>query len=143
MIKVYRKLANSSRQTANGQKEDMSFRFREFRVYQSAQIWIKNIFIVTVLIRNQKYFELSSQIERAAISVILNIAEGSDHGSDKDFNRFLDISLGSLNEVIAGLDIACESKLISLESLNTILIESEKLAKQLGAFKKALKSCKP
>lgn len=121
----------------------MSFRFREFRVYQDAQVWIKNIFKLTIIIRNQKYFELSSQVERAALSVILNIAEGSDRGSDKDFNRFLDISLGSLNEVIAGLDIATKSDLITLENFENILIESEKMAKQLGAFKNALKSCKP
>lgn len=70
--------------------------------------------------------------------MIMNIAEGSDRGSDKDFNRFLDISLGSLNEVIAGLDIALDQKLITIGQFNEILVNSESLAKQLGTFKKAL-----
>ena len=121
----------------------MSFRFRNFRVYQDAKIWIKYIFRLTFKIKRLRYFELASQTERAAISVILNIAEGSDRGSDKDFNRFLDISLGSLNEVIAGLDIALELNLITAKEFEESLIKSENLAKQLGAFKKALKSCKP
>ena len=118
----------------------MSFRFREFRVYKDAKIWIGQIFKLTSQIRSKRQFELASQIERAAISVILNIAEGSDRGSDKDFNRFLDISLGSLNEVIAGLDIVLDQKFITSIQFNEILNNSEILARQLGAFKKALKS---
>lgn len=117
----------------------MSFRFREFRVYQNSLSWIETIFKLTHTIQNQRYFELSNQIERAAISVILNIAEGSDRGTDKDFNRFLGISLGSLNEVIAALDIANKSKLIPVKDFELVLVESENLAKQLGSFKKALK----
>lgn len=69
----------------------------------------------------------------------MNIAEGSDRGSDKDFSRFLDISLGSLNEVIAGLDIALEENTIGKFEFNNIINKSESLAKQLGAFKNALK----
>lgn len=117
----------------------MSFRFRNFKVYEDAQDWIKTIFLLSFKIRKAKYFELTSQIQRAAISVVMNIAEGSDRGSDKDFNRFLDISLGSLNEVIAGLDIALRFSLISPKEFNDILSLSESLAKQLGGFKKHLK----
>lgn len=116
----------------------MSFRFREFRVYQEAKLWATMVFKLTAQIRRAKWFELSCQVERAAVSVILNIAEGSDRGSDKDFKRFLDISLGSLNEVIAGLDIALDLKLITDNQFNEILHYSENLAKQLGAFKKTL-----
>lgn len=116
----------------------MSFRFREFRVYKDAKLWMIQITKITFQIKKAKCFELACQIERAAISVIMNIAEGSDRGSDKDFNRFLDIALGSLNEVIAGLDIALTQKLITNIQFNEILDSSESLAKQLGAFKKAL-----
>ena len=69
----------------------------------------------------------------------MNIAERSDRGSDKDFNRFLDISLGSLNEAVAGLDIALSFSTISQNQFGDILLLSEQLAKQLGGFKKYLK----
>jgi four helix bundle protein len=119
----------------------MSFRFRKFKVYDDAQDWLKIIFQLTLGLKRAKMFELSNQIDRAGISVILNIAEGSDRGSDRELNRFLDISLGSLNEVIAGLDIARRSKFISDAEFDGALVESEKLAKQLGGFKRYLKSC--
>lgn len=119
----------------------MSFRFRKFKVYADAQVWIKEIFVIASRVRKARYFELSSQIERAAISVIMNIAEGSDRGTDRELNRFLDISLGSLNEVVAGLDIALNFKLISQPDFDKVLLSSENLARQLGGFKKHLKSC--
>jgi four helix bundle protein len=49
---------------------------------------------------------LANQIRRAAVSVALNIAEGKGGGSDRQFRRFLRISLRSHNEVVAGIKIA-------------------------------------
>ena len=121
----------------------MSFRFREFRVYKESKIWIKDIFVISKEIRYKKYFELASQIERAALSVVLNIAEGSDRGSDRDFRRFLDISLGSLNETIAGMDLALELKLINQADFDKIYISTENLVRQLGSFRKKLNSSQP
>lgn len=120
----------------------MSFRFRQFQVYKEGKIWFQDIILVIRDIKQERYFELSNQIERAALSVLLNIAEGSDRGSDKEFRRFLDISLGSLNETVAGLDVALDLKLISQANFDKIYLSSENLDKQLGGFRKLLKSCK-
>lgn len=79
------------------------------------------------------------QLRRASLSIVLNIAEGCDRGTDKDFNRFLMNALGSLNEVVAGLDIAFENKYIPKEMYSNFLAKAESLSKQIGGFSKKLK----
>ena len=85
-------------------------------------------------------YDLGSQIRRAAISILLNLAEGSGRGSDKDFNRFILISIGSLHEVVAGLDIALDSSLVSKGDYQNIYNQSEDIKNQLGGLSKKLKS---
>lgn len=58
-------------------------------------------------------FCLLSQLWRALDSIILNIAEGSDRGTDKDFAHFLNTSRTSLNEVVACFDIALDNNYIN------------------------------
>src|SRR3990167_10950516 len=91
------------------------FRFRNFKVYQDSidfRMRIK-LLVNTHLPASEKYL-LSDQILRAANSIVLNIAEGADRSTDKDFALFLNRSHTSLNEVVACLDIALAEKFISL-----------------------------
>jgi four helix bundle protein len=118
----------------------MKFRFLEWDVYKDAQELVKIILNIVKNLPREYRFELGSQLIRSAFSVVLNIAEGSGKGSDKDFNKFLDISLGSLYEVLAGADTLKKSNLISTKEFEIILKECEKIADQLGGFKKKLKS---
>ncbi|MCX6741217.1 MAG: four helix bundle protein [Candidatus Parcubacteria bacterium] len=113
-----------------------TFRFADFPVYKKSKVFYKNILIITQKMRD---FELKDQIRRAALSVILNIAEGSAKKSDKDFAKFLQISLGSINEVFACLDIMNESKLISQTNFEKLKLQCADIAKQLGGFAKKLR----
>lgn len=75
-------------------------------------IWRKGLEIATQFFRltetfpKEKKYGLSSQITRAAVSIPSNIAEGSSRTSEKDYNRFLQHSLGSLVELENQLLIA-------------------------------------
>lgn len=117
------------------------FRFLEWSVYRDAQELVYFVLEVVKKIPKEYRFEIGSQIIRAAFSVVLNIAEGSGKGSDKDFNRFLDIALGSLYETLAAADTLRFSKLISDEEFQKVELMCGNIAGQLGGFKKKI-SCK-
>jgi len=54
---------------------------------------------VTIRFPKEERFELTTQLNRAALSISLNIVEGAGRGTDKDFVHFLDTALVSVNEV--------------------------------------------
>ncbi len=115
------------------------FRFRNFKVYQEARK--VSIEIKTLVRKNfpkEEMFGLTSQTCRALDSIVLNIAEGSERNTDKDFALFLTRSLASLNEVVACLDVAFDNKYISETELENKVRLLEGLANQLSAFRKTL-----
>lgn len=117
----------------------MSFRFREFKVYSEIKEFIKKIYIITSAFPKDEQFGLTNQLRRAAVSIALNIAEGSDRGSDKEFNRFIQISIGSVNEVVAALDVAFDNNLLSRNYFDELLLQAEVVVKQLSSFSRRLK----
>lgn len=80
--------------------------------FKKLQIWQKGFEIAVQsfkLVENfpkEERFGLSSQITRASVSIPSNIAEGSSRTSEKDYNRFVEISLGSSFELETQLLIA-------------------------------------
>lgn len=117
----------------------MAFRFRKFPVYKEAVKFRREIKeMAKEYFPKEELYVLFSQIVRAADSIVLNIAEGSDRGTDIDFARFLNTSLTSLNEVVACLDLALEDQYIGSEIHEEFLVRAEKLANQLTAFRKSL-----
>ncbi len=115
------------------------FRFRNFQVYNDAREFSKElkIFIKKKFPKEEQY-SLISQTWRALDSIILNIAEGTDRGTDKDFAHFLNTSHTSLNEVVACLDIAFDNSYINEKEHLYYLEKAQSLASQLTAFRKTL-----
>ncbi|PIY96805.1 MAG: hypothetical protein COY66_02645 [Candidatus Kerfeldbacteria bacterium CG_4_10_14_0_8_um_filter_42_10] len=118
----------------------MLFRFRNFRVYKDALNFRKEIYELTKKFPKGELFNLTSQTRRAANSILLNIAEGSNRLTDLDFGRFLNTSLTSLEEVVACLDIALDEKYISAKEHDEYLAKAELLGKKLIAFCKKLRT---
>jgi len=82
---------------------------------------------------------LRDQISRAADSIFLNIAEGSNKLSDVDFSRYLNNAETSLEEVVACLDLILDDGHISKEEFDGFLNEAENLGAQLIAFGKKVR----
>ena len=115
-----------------------TFRFLDFQVYTDGKVLYKNVVAITRKFPRE-HWELADQLRRAALSVCLNIAEGSAKFSDRDFKRYVENSLGSINESLACLDIALDNLLISKLSFEESKLLAESIAKQLGGLSKKLR----
>ena len=86
----------------------------------------------------QEQFELASQLRRAVTSILLNLAEGSMKKSDTEFRRFLMISIGSVGEIVAILDVCLDLKYITSTQHSAYVIKSESIIKRLYGFRKVI-----
>ena len=117
----------------------MVFRFRKFKIYQEAKkLHIEIIKITRKIPRDYEY--ISNQIRRSSLSPILNIAEGSAKRLDKDFNRYLENAMGSVNETMAILEILLELGFFTLKEFEKFEQSYGDLVNQLGGFSKKLRS---
>lgn len=73
--------------------------FKDLTVWQKSMELVKLVYRVTNNLPSTERFGLSSQLQRAAVSVPSNISEGSKRGSRADFRQFCKIALGSAAEV--------------------------------------------
>ncbi len=111
------------------------FRFRKFPVYLLSREFRKEIKLYSKAnFPKIEIFILRGQLWRALDSLVLNIAEGSDHYSGLEFGKFLNTALTSLNEVVACLDCAFDDGYLNQEKLKYFIDKAEVIAKQLKAF---------
>ena len=73
--------------------------FRKLKVWQKSHCLVLEVYAVSAQFPRAETFGVSTQVRRAAVSIAANIAEGSARSSDKEFGRFLYISLGSASEL--------------------------------------------
>lgn len=95
--------------------------FRELKVWQKSRVLVKEVYLLTAQLPQTERYNLASQLQSAAVSVISNIAEGSGRGSDVDFARFLDMSLGSSHELESQILVASDLSFIDLENHQSLM----------------------
>lgn len=114
-------------------------KFRDLRVYQKAVAYTKAIYELTAKFPKSEVLGLTSQLRRAAYSIVLNIAEGAGSGSTKEFIRFLDITQRSTFEVMAGLDIAKEIDFLELDEYQCNQQEAIEISVMLKGLQQSLR----
>jgi len=116
----------------------MAFRFEDLQVWQKAIDLDEQINQLTKKFPKEEVSILTSQIKRAADSVVLNIAEGSTGQSKAVFKVFLSYSLRSAIEVVSCLFIAKKREYIQDALFNELYAEYEILVKMITALKKSI-----
>jgi len=108
--------------------------FKELKIWQKGfDIAVKSFKLVSTFPKEERY-GISSQLTRAAVSIPSNIAEGSSRKSEKDYNRFLEISLGSTFEAETQLLIAAAVNFGNTDMRNEILKDIQEEQKMLSGF---------
>lgn len=114
--------------------------FRDLEVWKDSILLVKRIYSVTNFFPNEEKFGLVSQINRCSVSIPSNIAEGCSRTSQKDFSRFLQISLGSTFELETQIEIAKEIGFIDAILYLEIITELNIIQKRIQSLKKYVDS---
>jgi len=102
--------------------------YRDLVVWQKSMELTKKIYMITKDFPKEEVYGLTSQIRRCAVSIPSNIAEGKGRNSDREFVRFLQISLGSLYELQTQFELALSFNYISnIEDIFELSLEIEKM----------------
>lgn len=109
--------------------------FEDLLVWQKAKEQVVSIYKI---FRTSKDFSFRDQIQRAAISVMNNIAEGFERKSNNEFKYFLNISKGSNGELRSMLYAALDLQYIDEQNYEILTSNSKEISKMLFGLIKSL-----
>ena len=113
--------------------------------YQDLEVWQKAMDLVVICYQMTKRFPkseiygLASQLQRAAISVPANIAEGRQRQSSKEFLHPLSIAYGSLAEVETHVQIAGRLSYIDEDRIDKVLNKTAEIGRMLNGLRKSIR----
>jgi len=113
-------------------------KFEKLDVWQRSKDLAIFVYTLTDQYPKTEIFALTSQTNRAVVSVPSNIAEGISRSSVKDLSHFLEIAMGSLFELKTLIEIAFARKYLAEESKQKVDEEIEIIVKQLYSFKRKI-----
>jgi four helix bundle protein len=109
--------------------------FRDMDIWKDSIAFVDSIYNFSEKFPSKEKFNLTSQIERAAVSISSNITEGASRSSNKDFARFIEISLGSSFEVESLLEIIEKRNYIESVEINMLVSQLNSIQKRMNAFR--------
>ncbi|MBA3971525.1 MAG: four helix bundle protein [Bacteroidetes bacterium] len=113
--------------------------FRELKIWQEAIEIAKSTYKLSKTFPASELYGLISQINRAAVSIPSNIAEGAGRNSNKEFTHFLSIAIGSSFELETQMILAFELGYIKKDEFDTFILNINKSQKMINALKSTLK----
>jgi len=116
----------------------MSYKFQKLNVYRMALDYIDKVYACSRELPASEQFNLRGQLERAATSIALNIAEGSTGQTNAEQNRFLGLALRSYIETVACWDLIERRGYLQSEELAPARELGHHLFVKLQAFRRSL-----
>lgn len=110
-------------------------KFEDLIAWQRARKFTCRIYEISRMGAFSKDFGLSGQIQRAAVSVMSNIAEGFERGGRSEFHQFLSIAKASCAEVRSQLYIAFDVGYIDQNTFNQLLAQAEEVGRIVGGLR--------
>jgi len=109
-------------------------RYQDLIAWQKAIALVKDVYQVTGSFPQKETFGLVSQMQRSAVSIPSNIAEGQGRTTRGEFHQFLGLARGSLYELETQLVIASELRYISSEQRDCLLSQAREVGRILNAL---------
>ena len=113
-------------------------RFEEIQAWQLARELCRRVYACTRDGAFARDWALRDQIRRAALSIMLNIAEGFARRTNQEFRQFLFIAHGSAAEVQSALYVALDQDYLTEEQFNLLYRLADRTSRTLSSFIKYL-----
>jgi four helix bundle protein len=110
-------------------------RFEDLIAWQKSRTLTRDIYQITRAGSFAKDFGLSGQIQRAAVSIMSNIAEGFERGGRSQFHQCLSIAKASCAEVRSQLYVAFDVGHLSRAAFDELLTHAEELGRIIGGLR--------
>lgn len=107
-------------------------RFEDLEIWKEARRLTHEIYQLTKTTNFCKDFSLCGQIQRAAISVMSNIAEGFERGGNQEFSQFLYVAKGSCGEVRSQIYVAVDQGYVSQEKAVRLTNSFDRLSSMIS-----------
>lgn len=112
--------------------------FRELEVWKRARALAADAYKVSEGLPESERFGLKSQIQRSAVSIAANIAEGANRGSEREFTQFLQIALGSSAELETLILIAGDVSNWDATRADALLFELQEIQRMIRGLIRSL-----
>lgn len=115
------------------------FNFQKLEIYRLAKEIVKNSYELTKDFPPEEKYSIIQQMNRAAVSIPSNIAEGTSRNGAKEKIHFINISYGSLMELICQMEISHELGYIKEGEYTDFLVSAKNLSVKLSNYTNAVK----
>jgi four helix bundle protein len=114
------------------------FGFQKLEIYQLAKEIVKYNYKLTKKFPSEERFSLVQQMNRAAVSVPSNIAEGTSRNTNKDRAHFINMSYGSLMELVCQMEISLDLGYISQAEYREFIKQTKNLSVKMSNYLKTV-----
>lgn len=109
-------------------------RFEDIAAWQGARILAGEVYAATADGKFARDYGLRDQIQRASVSIMCNIAEGFERGSNKEFRQFLYVAKASAGEVRSLLYLALDLEYVDEATYQRLTGRATTISRQIGGF---------
>jgi four helix bundle protein len=116
-----------------------AFRFQNLEIWKRAAVLNRKCFELADQLEKKHLYRFAEQLRAAALSITINIAEGSGSSSNADFANFLNFARRSVYETANMLLLLAENRYFDVAPTKPLLQELEEISRMITSFKKSLK----
>lgn len=113
--------------------------FRKLEIWNASLLMVKRIYELTALLPSNEKYGLVSQMNRSAVSIPSNIAEGCSRKSKLEISRFLEIAIGSAFELETQIEVCKLVNYIEQTGCQKLIEDLNILQKQINAYNEMVK----
>jgi four helix bundle protein len=110
-------------------------RFEDFIAWQKARALTAEIYKLTREGQFARDFGLRDQIQRAAVSIMSNIAEGFERGRPAEFHQFLSVAKASCAELRSQLYVALDAGYLTGEAFSELMGKASEVGRMVGGLR--------